>query len=316
MESGKSTLIEGMKKYANPNYSVCKLLTGNANLSHTDCTTNWTIVTELPRCKVVQTKWPPKEVPSDVAQLMAVGDMKEYEDELDERNWIEMVRPEIMYPSSGTTFRIIDTPGFNDTEGRDELHLSRIYDAVVAAGSIDLVLTVISNEPLTQELQEALKTYANMFPELRPAFAFVHTKVKYQDLHLDNQTSRNNMRERQKLVESLMGRSNLRHFLIDCDLDTTRPIRMCLTNNIIRDILNLSISNESVFIATRDINETPRMREFDHRFKKNFKLRGERRFTHSGNIAVSVLEISHIVPIIVAVVVAVAVVVVTIRPPP
>lgn len=261
-QSGKSTLIEGIKKYADPNYSVYRSLLGNGNLSRTDCTADWTIVTGLPRYKVVQTKWPSKEVPSDLAQLMAVGDMGEYEDELNKRNGIEMVRPKRLLLFSETAFRIIDTPGLNDTEGRDELHLSRIYEAAVDAGSIDLVLIVISKEPLTKELQEALKTYANMFPELRPVFAFVHTKVKYQDLHPDNKTSWSNMRERQQLLESLMGRSNLPHFLIDCDLETTRPIRMCLTNNIIRDILNLSISNAPVFIATRNIAAVSMLERF------------------------------------------------------
>lgn len=160
-------MIEAIKKYADPNYTIRKSCIGNGNLSHTERTANWSVTTDIPQYKVVTKESHGKEVPSDLTRLIAAAsDWGDYEDRLDERKGIELIRQERILQCSETEFQLIDTPGLNDTELRDKAHLSRIHDAIAAVGSIHLVLIVISTEPLTQELQQALKTYANTFPDL------------------------------------------------------------------------------------------------------------------------------------------------------
>lgn len=76
------------------------------------------------------------------------------------------------------------------------------------------------------------------------------------------------MKENGATLSALMGRSSFPHFWIDCDFETTKPIRKCITNNTLGRILGLAVENKSVvMLHSQTLNKTPKMKEIDRIMK-------------------------------------------------
>ncbi|KAI9241217.1 MAG: hypothetical protein BYD32DRAFT_433258 [Podila humilis] len=71
------------------------------------------------------------------------------------------------------------------------------------------------------------------------------------------------MDERMKKLHEIMGRTSCKHFVIDCNFETTKPIRRCITQNTIREILMKAKSNLPVSISTETVRKTPKMKAID-----------------------------------------------------
>ncbi|KAG0324047.1 hypothetical protein BG000_002364 [Podila horticola] len=141
---------------------------------------------------------------------------------------------------------------------QDEDHVSKIFSAL-GGKSLDLVLVTVSRGAFTQGLKQALRSYMDLFPQLSDIVAFVHTYMT------DFQSY---MKGNVETLSALMGRSSFPHFWIDCDFETTKPIRKCITNNTLRRILLLAVENKSVvMLHSQTFNKTPKMKEIDRIIK-------------------------------------------------
>ncbi|KAF9901860.1 hypothetical protein EC991_005594, partial [Linnemannia zychae] len=270
-QSGKSTLLEALKRYADPTYKINSAMIGSGNVSLTTQVRQEAINTQLPEYSVYKVDRSQRSEVQPKAQhrvhhdLFIKEDMDTYEEMLNGRREFQ---PEQMNPCSNpmTRFNIIDTPGLNGIKDQDEDYIFKIISAL-RGQSIDLVLVTISRGAFTQGLQQALRSYMDLFPQLGDIMAFVHTHVDYLELHPGMTNFQSNMDEKMAALNNIIGRP-FPHFWIDCDLETTKPIRKCITNNTLRRILRLAVENRPVaMLHSKTLNKTPKMKGIDRIIK-------------------------------------------------
>ncbi|KAK3820981.1 MAG: hypothetical protein J3R72DRAFT_479844 [Linnemannia gamsii] len=272
-QSGKSTLLEALKLYANPTYKINSSRIGSGNVSLTTEVRQESIYTRLPEylVKKVDRFYHPKlqsKVQHPVAyDVFIKKDKDTYEDELNARREYQPPVQGNSWTSNMLKFNIIDTPGLNDAKDQDEDHVFKIISEL-GGQSLDLVLVTVSRGAFTQGLQQVLRSYMDLFPQLGDIMAFVHTRVDYLELHPDMTNFQSYMNEKMATLSTIMGRPSFPHFWIDCDFETTKPVRKCITNNTLRRMLRLAVENKSVVILhSKTLNKTPKMKEIDRIIK-------------------------------------------------
>ncbi|KAF9304981.1 hypothetical protein BGZ74_011814 [Mortierella antarctica] len=269
-QAGKSTFVEAIRKYPNPNHTIDKTKIGTGTMSFTKEVTRTRVTTGLLSYNVIEEPGrvpvgayplPPKAINTD-ALVDEKENWEDYEERINMRNGLTLEQvpphPRILYQ-----FDLFDTPGLNDTNGEDEVHINTIFQALKCLDKIHLVLVMVGPNPFTSGFKTALKCYMDVFPEFQGVIAFVHTKVNYTDLHPQRKDFRARFREKKDLLQGIMGRSNCQHFVIDCDLESTKPIRTSITLNTIRRILALAPYNEPVTINKLSLHKTPKMMAMD-----------------------------------------------------
>ncbi|KAF9163899.1 hypothetical protein BGX21_008626 [Mortierella sp. AD011] len=266
-QSGKSTLVQAIKRYADPMHDIEHELLGSGI---TSCTS------EI-RQHIIETDFPEYEV----SQTVKSGPMGRATEELIDTTFFDNIGKDVyeeklnlfrqlrMYRCNRPgrrhyRFNIFDTPGLNDTYGQDESHIYKILQVMSLAQHIDLVIITIREAAFTPQYQNVLQTYFHVFPELKDNVVFVHTKADYVDLHPLAEKSRLNREERDRKIHAIMERERCTHFRIDCDLDTNKLVRVCMTQHVIKEILDLATFNKPVIWRSRTMRKTPRMREIDH----------------------------------------------------
>ncbi|KFH69379.1 hypothetical protein MVEG_04192 [Podila verticillata NRRL 6337] len=178
-QSGKSTLVEFLTSYADPNYMIEQKYIGDGIFSKTEVVRTKTIQTDLPSYFVTD-----KTTGDRVDYGIFLEDSQEdYADELNDRKKYLLERGEPT--ATMATFNLIDTPGLNDTSKFDENNLAIIFKALENVTSIHLVVITVSNNPFTEGLQNALKAYIDFLPELNGNIVFLHTRIDYSKLHHD-----------------------------------------------------------------------------------------------------------------------------------
>ncbi|KAF9369181.1 hypothetical protein CPB97_003831, partial [Podila verticillata] len=158
-QSGKSTLIQYMRKYADRSVDIDTSALGTGVLSHTVEVKTETIATDLPEYYVTDKNG----ANIDYRTFMAMPVEYDCEDALNERKGLE-TRMGTAHLEKKVKFNLIDTPGLNTTDGDDEKHVQRIFGSLVQAKTIHLLLITISSGPFTQGLKDAIKAYVDMFP--------------------------------------------------------------------------------------------------------------------------------------------------------
>ncbi|KAG0001317.1 hypothetical protein BGZ79_004801 [Entomortierella chlamydospora] len=257
-QSGKSTFAEALKLYADSNYKIQEGLIGNGTFSQTTDVREDTIHTNLPIFGVYNES--SKLIAHE--KFMVDSGRDDYEDFLNQRRGLK--RSQVGSGAQTYDFTIIDTPGLNDTYKEDEGHVAKIFSKLQGSRAINLVVVLVANGPFTPSFVSAIKGYIGLFPELDDVLAFVHTKVDYRFLHPEYVQFSKRHEMKKQTLNDLMGRSTFPHFVIDCDLEMTKPVRSCITLNTIRKILELAYRNVPVSILpSRMINKTPKMTEVD-----------------------------------------------------
>ncbi|KAI8605503.1 hypothetical protein EDD21DRAFT_411076 [Dissophora ornata] len=203
----------------------------------------------------------------DYGRLIHNLDPEDFEDQLDRRKGVTIRRRK--QTSRAIQFNLLDTPGLNDTNNSNELHVAKIFNAILRAGKIHLVL--IGKGPFSPGLRNAIRAYMDLFPEFNGIMAFLHTKIDYKDLHPKQCGFREYMNEKSKVLHEIMGRNSFPHFLIDCDLETKKPIQKCITQNTVRKILKLAEFNRPVSMNRTIMKKTPTMKETDNLVKDKYK---------------------------------------------
>ncbi|KAF9429417.1 hypothetical protein BGZ76_001321 [Entomortierella beljakovae] len=264
-QSGKSTLVQAMKRYADPTHIIERELLGSGITSYTREVTEHTIETDFPEYEVSQTlKSRPFGMATDELIDTTFFDniSKDcYEERLNLFRKLNMYR--CNQPSRYYRFNVFDTPGLNDTSGQDESHIFKILQVMSHAQHIDLVIITIRETVFTPQYQNVLRTYFQVFPELKDNVVFVHTKADYVDLHPHAEKARLIREERERKIHAIVERDGCTHFRIDCDLDTNKLVRSCMTQHVIKEILDLATFNKPVIWRSRTMRKTPRMREVD-----------------------------------------------------
>ncbi|KAF9936268.1 hypothetical protein BGZ67_002490 [Mortierella alpina] len=235
-QSGKSTLLEGIRRYVDPNYSIDEQAIGNGHRPHT----------------------------SEIRVLELKAGIK------------EMERGGLWKSDRGASqavFKVIDTPGFDNTTDRNEMHAATILRELGSLGHVNLMLFTISRHtPTTQGFLMALMAYSNLFSALRGNMTLLHThlQIKNESKHQDAQA------RREYIFQDVMFK-HIPQFSIDCDLDETQPMLVREQDHTIRQILLQAMENTPRALhSVIPLQKTPRMRTIDNMVRMSYlsKIKG------------------------------------------
>ncbi|KAG0010832.1 hypothetical protein BGZ81_002529 [Podila clonocystis] len=207
-QSGKSALIEYIKNYANPGYSIDRSLLGHGNLSKTESPRSIYVSSNLPTYEVFH-----KES-GEVIDLEDFSRKAENEDEYrymlslrDSHVHMRLARRDPDISLENVEFRFMDTPGLNITRGRDGKHSINIISEIINTHSFNLIVIVLSFlDPLTLEQQLALEYYADVLRGLHSRIVILHTHVDPTDIHSSNIEYHGNMIDRIEYLNRIFRR--------------------------------------------------------------------------------------------------------------
>ncbi|KAG0329519.1 hypothetical protein BG000_012073 [Podila horticola] len=240
-QAGKSTLVQYMRKYADPSEAIDTKALGTGFLSHTEKVTPIEIFTDLPEYYVEEENVGRVNYGEFVTNI---HDEYDYEDALNLRKGLETKKGPSRLKKK-VKFNLIDTPGLNATAGDDEKHVRSIFCGLNKANIIHLILVVIGSRPFTQGLKDAIRAYVDVFPGFNGIIAFVHSHSDYKNFHPQ------------------------RH--IDCDVYNKKPIRECITQNTIKKILELATFNQPIEMLQTVVNKTRKMHDIDNILRDKFE---------------------------------------------
>ncbi|KAG0329638.1 hypothetical protein BG000_012023 [Podila horticola] len=264
-QSGKSALIQYMRKYADSSQIVDNLALGNGVHSHTMEVISTAITTDLPEYYV--TKNDGSKV--NYGEHMTRDDEHDYEESLKLKDLkLEKGHSRL---AKKLRFNLIDTPGLNTTKGADETHIQKIFDNLMEAKTINLVLITVSCGPVTRGLKDSIQAYADLFPGFKGIMAFVHTRFDYENLHPTRIQESQAIDLKTNSLHEIMGRTTFPHFKIDCNVLHSQVTRDCITLNTIQKILELAKFNRPVDMLHTTIHKSSRMRTIDNILRDKFE---------------------------------------------
>ncbi|KAG0028726.1 hypothetical protein BGZ82_008275 [Podila clonocystis] len=265
-QSGKSSLIQCMRKYAYPPAVIDTTALGTGFLSHTMEVKTETIITDLPEHYVANQNG---DV-IDYRKFLKTLDGNVYGDLVNMRKDLEMKKGDSRLPKI-VKFNVIDTPGLNATGGDNEKHVHTIFHALNEVKAIHLLIITIASGPFTQGLQDAIKHYADMFPDFSGIITFVHTRFDYKNSHPAFVQETRAIDLKAENLHRILGRTSFPHFKIDCNIHNKRPIRECITQNTIQEILELATFNRPVDMVQTVVHKTRKMCDIDQYLKCQFE---------------------------------------------
>ncbi|KAF9428412.1 hypothetical protein BGZ94_002471 [Podila epigama] len=278
-QAGKSTLIEHIKRYADPSYEIDKLRIGNGSWSKTDVTHSFSINSSLPIYEVYQIKDGKTVSLEDISTRL---DKDDYDDLINTSSKHMGFRPTTQNDKKkveSIDFTIIDTPGLNDTEGRDASHAVNIITEIIRAKHFSLIIIVQSFLTLPDiKLLSALEFYADVFRGLHESIMLLYSHVDYDKMHQSDKTLRALEEMNNSLSNILRSAQDQRDdnqkeqiypFMTISLASNNRPVVNCLNKNTIRKIL-LSSKRPPCILDTSPSN-VERMRSINHPSKLNEK---------------------------------------------
>ncbi|KAF9323979.1 hypothetical protein BG006_000960 [Podila minutissima] len=277
-QSGKSALIEYIKNYADPGYSIDRSLLGLGNLS----------TTKSPRSILVNSNLPTYEVfYKESGEVIDLKDFSRRVKNEDEFRYILSLRSSDVHmrlapqdPDNSlenVEFRFMDTPGLNNTDGRDGNHFVNIISEIINTRSFNLIVIVVSfMDSVTLEQQLSLEYYAEVLRGLHSRIVFLHTHVDPNDTQSSKMIDRINFLNRVFRPfdsDTVPGQQDTRrypHLKINL-VSKKRPVINCLIRNTIRELLKMATQAPVIF-DTSDQN-IERIRAVTHPSKFNSKER-------------------------------------------
>ncbi|KAG0313050.1 hypothetical protein BG000_006037, partial [Podila horticola] len=186
------------------------------------------------------------------------------------RKDLEMKKGDPRLPKT-VKFNLIDTPGLNSTGVDDEKHVQTIFRGLNEVKAIHLLIITIASGPFTRGLKDAIKCYVDMFPDFKGIIAFVHTRFDYKNTHPTWVQEARAIDAKTGSLHKILGRTSFPQFKIDCNINNKRPIRECIKQNTIQEILELATFNRPVDILQTVVNKTRKMREIDNHLQRQFE---------------------------------------------
>ncbi|KAF9961505.1 hypothetical protein BGZ72_003343 [Mortierella alpina] len=259
-QAGKSTLLEGIKRYVDPDYVVNDAAIGDGFGSHTESVHEVKLDTQFPEYRVLEADSVQEVDVEELCDKYSEGIMSRLG-----RTKDRVVQQRSTSLQANSTIHIFDTPGLDDTNGHDEKNVATVLTALseAKATEIHLILIVLSRQtPMTPGLQNALRTYQKIFSAMNGLMTVVYTKVEdYSQLSINRKTA-TFLRKSSEMLNELM-QQNIPYQLIDCDLDETRPIHIYFRQQAIRRILLLAKFNIPVALNRMQLYKTPKMLDID-----------------------------------------------------
>ncbi|KAF9092337.1 hypothetical protein BGX27_001857 [Mortierella sp. AM989] len=258
--------------------------------------------TNLPKCRIAGKAADAGPIhPREL--IYKFNDVGDYRDSINNRrdhelHWIE-------HESGTISFTFFDTPGVSALPESEVLepNLGRvisIFKAVAPINSISLVLITIPKRTFTPDIQQAIQCCTDMFSELNTVIAFLHTEIDYERLHPSCPERFSQFRmDRRAELKKIINRSTFLEFYIDCDFShSNKPIRTCITYNIIEKILQVANFNRPVSAKSIVVNKTPRMKLIDSLFINTYsdvlKEKHQTVLDMNDGIKVKLSELLHI----------------------
>ncbi|KAF9570477.1 hypothetical protein EC968_001751 [Mortierella alpina] len=288
-QSGKTTFLEGIRRYVDPLCEIDTAAIGSGHKSTTQDVYSRTVETDLAEYRLLdmstqsvlnpmqyvffqpQDNTAGREI--DSAELFG-GDVNHFRRLMNRLDDLK-VHQRTTSDERRRRVCILDTPGLDDTNGHDVINVAKIVDALSSAQSVHLVLIMIAaNTPLTTELRNTLRTYANIFSEMKGLMAFVHTKCDYRFQHSSDRQHRDFKRDRISDLEMTMGRY-IPSFFIDCNLEEYMPTPTYLRQRSIRSILQLANFNVAVPLRRMQLCKTKKMADVDRTILDQYQAKLE-----------------------------------------
>ncbi|KAF9349913.1 hypothetical protein BGX34_001501 [Mortierella sp. NVP85] len=265
-QSGKSTLLEFIKQYADPSYVANRSRIGYGNESHTRDVHVEVVPTTLPVYKLFDLNDGNREF--DATRLKDEKSFKRFlfrDDDLE-------LRAEEAPGSTEVQFRVFDTPGLNDTMNNDINNIAKIFPALSAIDNFHLIVIMDSHPvPLFPSQKSAFNTYFDLFEDFKSLMTVVHTNTpNHHRLPGLNKLFDTKLRQRSEFFNRIAGRE-VPTVRIDCDLDETGPAHLCMTRNAIRDILEIATIKPPVAKEMARVRKMPKMLAVDKKLRKNCK---------------------------------------------
>ncbi|KAK3820267.1 MAG: hypothetical protein J3Q66DRAFT_336699 [Benniella sp.] len=258
-QSGKSTFLESVKLYANPNYKVNTTRIGTGNQSCTQDVYDEVVSTNLPIYRLLDQDNDNRDL-----DVTAVKNEKALKKLLLRDDDVELKQEEA--PGSTTVqLRFFDTPGLDDTDGNDSKHIAQILSALSVVHEFHFVILMDSHHvPLLASQKNAFKAYFGLFEELKGLITIVHTKApnhhRYPGI---NPAFDAKLAERSNFFNEVVGRE-IPTKRIDCDLEESGPVHVYMTRSMIREILEAVLTKTPAPMRRTHIHKLPPMIEVDN----------------------------------------------------
>ncbi|KAF9367939.1 hypothetical protein CPB97_005137, partial [Podila verticillata] len=184
-QAGKSTFVQLVKKYVDPDYEIDWSKVGNHVMSKTGKIEQFVVKSDLPSYEVFYKDSSATINIQDLSQKSE--DKHDYAEEISNRK--TKFRPAPREPQSPSpepvTIRFVDTPGINDTYRRDVEHSRSIIDQMVGPRSFNLIVVIVNYLlALHKEQQAAFDYYSRIIHALQGNHSnvvFLYTHVKYAE---------------------------------------------------------------------------------------------------------------------------------------
>ncbi|KAF9378242.1 hypothetical protein CPB97_009697 [Podila verticillata] len=284
-QAGKSTFIEFVKNYADQKYTVDESLLGTRYKSKTQKPVQFAVETDLLAYEVIDATGTRIDIGTLGDQYQ---DPDDYFDALRDRTTtLKSVTHDLASSPLPRDVKIdfLDTPGVEDTNGRDAKHADSIIDAMTKMKSFNLIIIIVNCEDTASKaLQLAFNYYSEVihtFQGHHSNVVFLYTHVEYEKCHHSNADHLSVMKSRHKAFSQLfrcqgpyslevISKAVVEPFpMYNIDFNKRqRPITQCMRLMTLREILTRAVNSPAVALDTSESN-LQRIRAITHPDKLN-----------------------------------------------
>ncbi|KAG0014534.1 hypothetical protein BGZ81_000411 [Podila clonocystis] len=262
-QSGKSTLIEAFKLYADPAYVATTQTT--THVDEVKVTTFSADLYMIPVCKLRRSNG--ENVTLDLDEESTKRSNEDFMDLLNLSSNEAMA--EFITPSSSNkyTFNIYEGPGLNEDTKNFERNIFNIHRTLVdSEKEFNKILITLAPGPPTDANDKAIRIFSDIFSDLGPLFSVVHTKIDYSILHASSRQLLSATKKRMALLPPHT-QSTATSYLIDCSFQSDKPVQHAKTYSIVRDILFSAAKQSPIALKSPLMKKTPTMVKYDSEVK-------------------------------------------------
>ncbi|KAG0348858.1 hypothetical protein BG005_011280 [Podila minutissima] len=240
VQSGKSTLIEALMQYANPDYRARSSRLGSGANPHTASTIVSYIETDFPSILLTGPSKDARIFLDDFENM----DTEDVEDTLNDISSYSLYRESSGYPK--TSYRLIDTPGFNNTI--DDSAASDLFGSIKSISHLNMIIITVRKTPFTPELMAAFRKHLEVLSTFKGHIVFVHTDIDYTKVQTGDDDFAFSHDEKKTIIQEIVGEGGdqMSHFVVNNDLRSKKMAQKWIAQNTLRELLLLARSNTAV----------------------------------------------------------------------
>ncbi|KAG0016157.1 hypothetical protein BGZ81_011366, partial [Podila clonocystis] len=261
--SGKTSLVETFKLYADPKYQAKTehITQGNSRFAD-EKVKETAFLADLHNVQIRKLRGTTGEY--DVVDLEDEAKRLSEEDFEDLLNLGAKGVETVIIASNGAKkyrFNIYEGPSLNESAENFEKNIFSIHKTLVESEKkFNQVLFTLAPGPITSAIRTTIRVCSDIFSDLSPLFSFVHTKIDYPKLHIGNKQFQDSMKERTELLQRYRYiHSGATPHMIDCNLQSNWPVQRAKTYNVVHDILKTAIDQTPMALKSPPMKKTPKM---------------------------------------------------------